>query len=304
METPRLDLRLLTLAALAMATATAPARGDETLRWKFTKGEKLTYRMVIKTASRPEPAGAIPAMSMTQTMEMTWLVKDVSPDGDAAMDQTVDRLVFEMTGAPGGDLRFDSDRAEKLEGAGAAVEPLFRGLVGSPVALAMTARGEVKDVKIPAKIVDALKSVPNAAAAGAMLTEEGFKSTTTQASLNLPAAPIARGHRWDETKHVDLPFGRMNMKVTYTYEGPSEAVDRISSTVAVDLDPKEGLPVSIKIGEQDSKGSFRFDNKAGRLKGSDLTQTLKMEIKAGDQQLVQVVETNVTLDLTGPAPAK
>jgi hypothetical protein len=298
MKTARLAVRLLTLAALALVPAWA--RGDETLRWKFTKGERLTYRMVQKTESRPEAGGAT---STTQTIDMTWEVKDVSPAGDASMDQTVDRIVFEMK-APGGDARFDTGQAEKAEGVAAALEPLFRGMVGSPIALTMTARGEVKDVKVPAKIVDAMKSVPGAAAAGGMLTEEGFKSMTTQASLNLPAQPVARGFTWDDAKHVDLPFGRMNMKVSYTYEGPTGPDDRIASRVAVDLEPKEGQPFTVKIADQEGKGSFRFDNKAGLLKGSEMNQTLKMEIKAGDQQLVQTVVTTVALDLTGNSPAK
>jgi hypothetical protein len=301
MKTPRLVVRLLTLAALALVPASA--RGDETLRWKFTKGEKLTYRMVQKNESRAEPPGAVPATTMAQTIDMTWEVKDVSPAGDATMDQTVDRIVFEMKG-PGGDARFDTGQAGKAEGVAAALEPLFRGMVGSPIGLTMTARGEVKDVKVPAKIVEAMKSVPGAAAAGGMLSEEGFKSMTSQASLNLPAQPVARGFKWNDTKHVDLPFGRMNMKVSYTYEGPTGPDDRIASSVAVDLEPKEGQPFTIKITDQEGKGSFRFDSKAGMLKGSEMNQTLKMEIKAGEQQLVQNVVTTVTMDLTGPPSSK
>ncbi len=300
MKTVRLGAFLL----IPMALASAPARGDETLRWKFTRGEKLMYRMVQKTESRPEPAGAIPATTMTQTIDMTWEVKDVSPAGDAAMDQTIDRIVFEMKGGPAGEMRFDTNQAEKAEGTAAVLEPLFRGMVGSPIGLTMTARGEVKDVKVPAKIVDALKSVPNAAAAGGMLSEEGFKSTTTQASLNLPAQPVAKGFKWDDAKHVDLPFGRMNMKVTYTYEGPTGPDDRIASSVMVDLEPKADQPFTIRIADQDGKGSFRFDSKSGLLKGSDMNQTLKMEIKAGDQQIVQTVATTVTLDLTGGPSTK
>jgi hypothetical protein len=300
MKTARLGVLLLIPAALT----TASARGDETLRWKFTKGEKLTYRMVQKTESRPEPGTPIPATTMTQTLDMTWEVKDVSPAGNAAMDQTVDRIVFEMKGNPGGDIRFDTGRAEKAEGTAAMLEPLFRGMVGSPIGLTMTARGEIKDVKIPAKMIDALKSVPNAAAAGGMLTEEGFKSMTSQASLVLPARPVAKGFKWDDTKHVDLPFGRMNMKMTYTYEGPTGPDDRIASSVAVDLEPKEGQPFTVKIADQEGKGSFRFDNKAGLLKGSEMNQRLKMEIKAGDQQIVQTVVTTVTMDLTGSPSSK
>ncbi|HWE37972.1 MAG TPA: DUF6263 family protein [Isosphaeraceae bacterium] len=298
MKTTRLGVLLLIPAALA----SAPARGDETLRWKFTKGEKLTYRMVQKTESRPEPGGAIPATTMAQTIDMTWEVKDVSPAGDATMDQTVDRIAFEMKG-PGGDVRFDTSQAEKAEGTAALLEPLFRGMVGSPIGLTMTARGEVKDVKVPAKLVDALKSVPNAAAGG-MLSEEGFKSMTTQASLNLPAQPVANGFKWDDAKHVDLPFGRMNMKVSYTYEGPAGADDRIASSVAVEFEPKEGQPFTVKIADQEGKGAFRFDSKAGLLKGSEMKQTLKMEIKAGEQQLVQTVVTTVALELTGPPSTK
>jgi hypothetical protein len=300
MKTARLGALLLIPAALA----TAPARGDETLRWKFSKGEKLTYRMVQKTESRPEPGGAAPATTMTQTLDMTWEVKDVSPAGDATMDQTIDRIVLEMKGGPAGEIRFDTNQAEKAEGVAATLEPLFRGMVGSPIGLTMTARGEVKDVKVPAKIVDALKSAPNAAAAGGMLSEEGFKSMTSQASLGLPAQPISPGFKWDDAKHVDLPFGRMNMKVTYTYEGPTGADDRIASSVAVDLETKEGQPFTVKIADQEGKGSFRFDNKAGLLKGSEMNQTLKMEIKVGDQQIVQNVVTTVTLDLTGSPSTK
>jgi hypothetical protein len=305
MSTARARVWFPAVLVIVAAVAAASAQADETLRWKFSKGEKLHYLVTQKTSSKAEVAGQKIDTLMTQDIETTWEVQDVDSSGAAVMDQTIERIVFAMTG-PGGEIKIDTKKDEKVEGPAASVAPLFKALAGNPCRLKMSARGEVSDVSIPAKLVEALKNAGPAAANNPLFTEEGFKRMLTQASLVLPDGAVAKGQTWKVTKSIPMAMiGTMVMDNVYTYEGPSDPADRISVAVKLDIQPKDGVPFEIKVTAQDSKGAFRFDRKAGVLRGSDLTQKMEMRITTNGQVILQNVDTATKMEqtqTTTPAP--
>jgi hypothetical protein len=298
MTTSRARVLFPAVLVIVAAVAVASAQADDTLRWKFSKGEKLHYVVTQKTSSTAVVAGQKIETLMTQDIVTTWDVQDVDSSGSAVMDQTIDRIVFAMTG-PTGEIKIDTKKDEAGEGPAASVAPLFKALAGNPCRLKMSARGEVSDVSIPAKLVDALKNAGPAAANNPLFTEEGFKRMLTQASLVLPEGAVAKGQTWKVAKSIPMPMiGTMVMDNVYTYEGPSDPADRISVAVKLDIQPKEGVPFEIKVTKQDSKGTFRFDRKAGVLRGSELTQNMEMRITANGQEIIQNVDTATKMEQT------
>jgi hypothetical protein len=287
--------------AVLLSTVVSTAAADTTLRWKFAPGQKQTYAMTQKTSMKMELQGNPVKTSYTQTTDITWEVKAVDKDGIADMVQTIDRVRFEMM-APTGKVDVDTAKESDAPGTPELMSKLFRSMAGSPFSMKMTPRGEVRDLTVPAKLVDAFK---NAGPAAQMVgSEESLKNLIGQSVVVFPEAGIAEGNTWQATRKLPMPFGTMVMDTTYTLEPPTGPVANIGINVKAAIEPKEGSPLEIKVTSQDTKGHYRFDNAAGNLKSSEVNQKMSMKLMAQGQEIAQDLESNVKMELKNPGESK
>ncbi|MGO9599925.1 MAG: DUF6263 family protein [Isosphaeraceae bacterium] len=296
MTTTPVRVRALLVVASALTLAATAARGDEPLRWKFNKGQALHYTLTQKVRSKSEVSGKTFEVLQNQETDMSWKVTGVDASGNAEMDQTMDRILLTVSG-PGNDTKFDT----KTEPAGE--EPpaakMLRGLVGSPIHMKMSARGDISGVTVPPKILDAFKSLGPAGGGGAMFSEDWIKKTTSQATIVLPEGPLVKGDTWKSNKSQPWPFGTIVLDTTYTFEGLTGADDRIGMVVNADIKaPPEG-PTTIKMLSSDGKGGVRFDPKAGVLRGSELNLKMTMQITVNGQAIKADVDTITHMDEKG-----
>ncbi len=297
------------IALLVLSAGAPAAQAQAKLRWSFTKGDAYNYAMTQQTETKVEVQGQSQETKIAQTLDMTWKVNEVLPDGSGEMVQTIDRVRFTLDAAFG-NLSFDTNDKADPEGALAAAAPIFRALVGAPIALKMSPRGEITEVKVPEKLLEALRNAgPAAMAAGNIGTEEGLKNLTSRSAMVLPEEAVAKGQSW--TSNIDLPlpnFGKMVMDNTYTYEGPAELdgkpVETIGLVVKVEIKPEDNAPIVMTVTEQDNKGAFSFDNAEGILRRSELNQAMKMGISAMGQEFVQEVKTSTKMELVPPGSTK
>ncbi len=99
-----------------------------TLRWKFKPGEVFRYESAQSTVSKfRDPSGQEVGQTLTLTMDLTWTVKEVDPQGEASLTQTIDRIRTTATMPYG---KFAIDSKDGLDAAGPA-GPLFKMLVGA-----------------------------------------------------------------------------------------------------------------------------------------------------------------------------
>jgi hypothetical protein len=283
----------LFVVAHALTHAAGAARGDEPLRWKFTKGQIIGYTLTQKVRSKSEVSGKTFEATQNQETDMTWKVTDVDASGNAEMDQTMDRIVLTVSG-PGGETKFDTKTKPAAEEPAPA--KLLRGLVGSPIHMKMSTRGDITNVVVPPKIVDVFKNLNPTGGGGAMFSEQWIKQITSQATMILPEEPLAKGHTWKSNKSIPMPFGTIVMETTYTYEGPDGADDRIGMVVKADIKPSRERPADIKLLSSDGKGEVRFDRKHGILQGSKLDLKMTMQITVNGQAVSADVETSTHMD--------
>lgn len=302
MKNARVLARFTTLLAMVTVLAPAGANAADSLRWKFSKGQKLNYTVTQLTAVKADIKGQAFETKIDQVMEMTWEVKDVDSSGTAQMDQTIDRIVYTMKAGGGVAVEIDTKKESAPEGPSAKLAAMFRGMTGSPTALKMSARGEVSDVKVSPKMVAAIQNSGAPAGATDAFSEKGLRDLMTQATIVFPEKALSRGDTWNQTKNVNMPFGTMVLDNTYTYEGPSDRTDKIGVAVKIAIEPKEDSPIAIKVASQDSKGVFHFDSNAGILRGSELTQKMRLQLKVADGELMQDVESTVKMEQAPKSP--
>jgi hypothetical protein len=161
---------------------------------------------------------------------------------------------------------------------------MYKALTEAEFELTMTNRGEIKDVKIPEKLLEALKNSPNSAALGDLTTPEGFKKMLSQSALVLPEKQPQPGEQSSTKTEVNLPTGgKQIVETTYRYDGTKD-IDGITCAV---FQPTLKMAYEgdnqPKIKEQESTGEILFNIEAGRLHSSKLDQSMAMEQAAGMQ---------------------
>ena len=301
-RTPRPGAPAALSFSLALAFGlglTAAGRADAaTLRWKFKAGEELHYQMVQKTVTAMKANGQDLKTTQDQTIDMTWKIGKVAEDGTAEIAQSIDRIRTKIDSAFGA-FAYDSDDPKPAEGPIAAgVIPTLKALVGATFRYKMSPRGELTDVKVPEGLIQQLKESSPAAGAVGMFSEEGLKNMIHESSLDLPVDDLAKGKAWSrQTKLPPSPVGLMSFDKTYTYEGPADGGEKIALSSKIALEPTPGSNLDVKLGAQEGKGDFVFDNAAGRVSNSSVTQRIEMVITVMNQQITNSTETSSSMKL-------
>ena len=236
--------------------------------------------------------------SLNQTNDLHWSVKNVAGDGVTDLSLTIDRVRIKVE-APGNSFEFDSQAGKDREGQIASpVIPMLKALVGAELTFKMNGRGELSEIKVPQKLLDALRQAGPAANAGGMAPEEGMKNMISQSSLTLAEGPLEKGKSWTQQAKVPVPMlGTLVMDKTYTFDGPSPkqaGLLQILVDTKVTLEPAADSNVAVKITSQKATGKFEFDPQAGRIVSSRVNDKLQMSLSEMGQELEQLTTDTVT----------
>jgi hypothetical protein len=302
MAVTRGKLGMVSVLALGIFFASAVARAETVLRYQFKQGETLPYTMEQKMKMDMKVGGKDVAMDMTQTIDMSWHIQSVDKEGKAKMVQKFDRLRFSMNG-PMVKVEYDSKDGKQPEGQiGKVLGPIMEALAGAEFSLTMDARGQISEVKMPEKVSEALKKIPGGGLGGGdLFSEDGIKHMIGEAGLILPEEAATKGKSWNKEVALKMPFGKMKVDNTSTYEGHTtrdgKQVEQIALKPKMTMEADGNAGLSAKLKSQDAKGTAYFDNKAGRLVESKMNQTLEMEFSVGGQTINQKVEGTMTVKL-------
>ena len=221
---------LIRLAGLSIIIGlVTTTSGAATLRWKFKPGEVLRYESAQTTLTKvKDPGGQEVASTLTLTMDLTWKVKEVDPQGGAAIIQTIDRIRTTAT-FPNGKFSFDSKESGD---ASSPAGPLFKMLVGTEFNFKMNSQGELSDIKLADQLLATLKGDNQPAGALGQFSEAGLKNMLVQMGVILTPRDINPGDTW--TRKLAIPAG-MNgetreIEQTYTL-GKPEATPKPLETI-------------------------------------------------------------------------
>jgi hypothetical protein len=293
------------LLALGVLCTGAQAQAQTLLRYKFKPGEKLRYQMEQKMNMVMTVTGREVTADMTQTIDMSWEIKSVDQNGKAKMTQKFDRVRFTMNGPPPiGKVEYDSKEGTMPAG---PFGPIFKAMAGAEFSAVMDPRGKVSDVKAPEKLAEVFKKLPGSGA-GEMLSEEGLKHMISQSGIILPEEAVAKGKSWEQKVDMKMPFGKIDVRNTFTYEGPTTRggakLEQIAIQPKANLEADPNAAIKLKLNSQEAKGTAYFDNAAGRLAESGMTQTMEMEVSVMGTDITQKIEQKISLKLQDKAEGK
>jgi hypothetical protein len=249
--------------------------------------------------------------TLTQTIDMDWQAKEVGADGVATLAVTFRRIKSKIESALGS---FDYDTKDPKAAGAAAASPvgtLVQALINAPFTCKMNPQGEISDVQVPESMVKAFRG---AGPAAGMFSEDGLKQMILQLGLKVPKDTVAPGDTWSQRSDVPMQaIGTQRIDRTFRYQGPDpkagKNLERIDLTTQVELrpDPKlEGIK-NVRTTAQEGKGTYLFDNSAGRVADSSVTEKLVMvgTVSAGgiNIDVTNGNETTTTMKLVPAADA-
>lgn len=280
----------MTSLALLVGFCSLTKAADTKLRWKFNQGQTMEVTMVQIIDQTTVMAGNESTSSNKSTTTMSWNVTDVATDGTATVENVINGYKMEVTIPGVGLVTVDSKTQPEPNTPAANIDAVMRPMLDTPLEQKMSPRGKIYDVTIPDSAVAGI-----AAASG--MNAQMLKDMSEKASIEFPAEPLNRGDSWTTTATTASPAGEIQLKTTYTYEGPMEGSDSIH-VIGVDLKMSFGegpnaQGAAITVTEQNNQGKLMFDNNAGRMIESSMNQDMTMKIVAGPTEITQMVKQQV-----------
>jgi hypothetical protein len=251
----------------------APAVGQESggtlYRWKLAEGDQFEIRMVQNTSTETVVDVRTVAQSSDMTLTLDWQVESVDEDGTARIRQTISaiqaRVVLPESDGPV-TVEYDSAN-ERHSGRAKQLADSFSRLIGQPVFVTMTSRGEITDVEIPEETMESLRQMPGSMEGRQAFSLESIREMFQASGTSFPEAAIGPGQSWKVSREFNIGTPHQLLRETTCTPGDNGRID-FSSTLSIrDIKPPdsdssvETTPWTIL--SQESGGHMVFDAEAG-----------------------------------------
>ncbi|HEY7475156.1 MAG TPA: DUF6263 family protein [Vicinamibacterales bacterium] len=308
------------VALVVLGTGASLSGQEGVLRYRWTKGEALRYRIVQETNAAMSGIPGIGEMNvrnvMTQIQQMT--ATDVAADGTATVQNKFESMRMEM-GTPMGTFVYDSTQPpdpnanEIIAQIGASMG----AMIGESVTVVMSSTGAIQKIEGMKPILEKLKKTAPQGAMGAlggldsMLTDDSMKGAFGQGFGSFPTTPVKAGDSWKHELAMPNPFGMMSIAMSFTLKGMEttggKETARIASTATIKAAPSATpppmpMPMTIQFSDGSGQGELLFDRKLGRTQKAtfETTMPMTMVMTAPDGQTLNIsalTKTNMTMEL-------
>lgn len=292
------------LATVLLVIVGGPNRQNPTtlLRWRLEQGQTLRYHLTQSSAMTVRAGDQTFRNAVDQALETTWTVRSVDSEGAAEIAMRVDRLQASMD-FPVGKVAFDSGvKTEPVGKLADDFEPVLRALVGAEIKFRLGPLGEVGEVRLPGAVNDAIHALGADRAAGGLVAGPNLRMLLAQSIPPLPGRGLDRGQTWTTRRSIPAAkVGATTLDSTFTYRGPETPpggpVETIDQAVRATFTPDPKSHIQARITDQAITGRFALDKAAGRLRSSNLSQSITLVSKVRDLNITQDVSTTASMTL-------
>jgi Family of unknown function (DUF6263) len=316
--------RMLTAAAAVLAVATSAAAQSVVLKYRWTKGDVLIYRVTLQTTGSatgvPGRDDVTTEQTLTQLIALT--VDGAAPNGVATIHETVNAIRSEVKTAKGTVVVDTATAADNSKDPVAdALSKLFGAVVGQSINMVLAPDGTVRSVEGGSRLLQRIHETvdpnagPEAAASSQALTaqysDQAIRTMLEQSFPKLPPQAIKQGDTWSGQLALGNPtIGRITAALTFTLKTVEGGADAERANVSIDMKltqnakpPASGpTRVSVALGDSHGEGDLVFDTAHGRIVRSsmrtDMPSTVSMAGPEGSPVMFKNrVKTNATMEL-------
>ena len=308
-------------AALVPGLSGSTAAQETTLRYRWTKGEEVRYRMSQEsTATISGLPGGMADMTIDTLMSqvMKSVVEDVAADGTATIRQVYESVRMEVN-SPMSRMAYDSTQKDNAS-MDPAAKGMFSVMIGESFLLVLSPSGEVQKVDGMSRIMEKVfQNLPQDPAAAAMLngirnsfSDDAMRATMSQGFLRFPDRALKIGDTWDSQFTVKNPMiGAITTSVNATLKGfegsGADQTARIVMKLAMKPDSAaepatNPMGLAIKMGDGTGEGEMVFNVAKGRQQRAvnRMNTSLTMSGSGPDgstMNMLTLVKATVTLEL-------
>jgi len=260
------------------------------LRWKWTKGQELTYKhsqkMIMEVAGQPIE------QLMGYTYSMT--VQDVTDAGDTTL--TIKYLAVVAKGTIPVEYDYDSEKDKEAPTEGPAA--MQAKMVGQSFTMKLDPLGRVTAVQGYDKVLEALmKGAPEdnpqmRMQLKQMYNDESFKGTMQQMFPPLPKDKVGKNDPWKTEFLVKVPMlGGMNFvqdsKITDLKDGNAHFDQDLKVEMKDKDNPLAGI---MELQEAKGKASAAFSTDKGCIVSQKQTMAMKMTVQGNPMTMTMTGE--------------
>jgi hypothetical protein len=292
-----------------------------TLRYRWTKGDRVRYRFTqqTSTATTGVPGFGDMTSDQTTTQTLSIVVDEVAADGSVILRQVFESVRIEVNTAMG-KLVFDSDNKDAATDNpfGKFLAGVMPAMIGESVRMRLLPNGAVQSVegmtRILEKMAAGLPQDRTAAAFGMLkngLSDEALSGVLSQGFAQLPDQPVKVGDTWTRQFDVNNPLmGNGTVSTTFKLEGVDKAGTFSIARIALKSTTKQTTapsapargPLSVQLNDGSGDGEQLFDLTNGRLERStqQITTPMTMSGPAPDGSqlsLRAITKSTMTMEL-------
>ena len=282
---------------MLVASAAQAAAQAVTLRYKWTQGDVLVYRNVVRSTTHATGGPRGPETfenTMSQTIKLT--VAAVNPaDGSATVRHSVEAVSIEVT-TPAGKFAYDSAKPvpPDADPRVIAMSKTVGGMVGEAISVTLAATGAVRRIdggaRVAQKLIDNLPRDPMSGGLAqnikGMLSDDALRAALEQSLSRLPEEPVNIGGSWTAEQAVGADAtGKLLGKSTFTLKAIDGAGDAQVARIAVALALRQedvassGAASTVKLGAGSrGEGEVTFNVARGRIETNSMRTELPSTI--------------------------
>lgn len=292
--------RFFLMAALIVIAVPVHAQD---LSWKFSTGDQFDIQIDQGTEVQTVVDRRVVEQTTQMGLTITWQVLNIKDDL-AIIRQTIDRVTVELTmpAEKGAETtRYDS-ALEKQQGNAKRMAKSFGPILGQPIEISMTPKGEIKKVKIPEATLESLRKMPGSVQGRKMFEEASVREMFSQAGLSLP-------NKGENTWQTSREF-KIGLPQTFRMTSDYSIVDGDTNPIQINLNgslelvedtgkrPADLEFENIELVSQKSTGKIAFDSEAGNCVSSNSETELKTRTRYRDMEVMATVNSLVNLTVS------
>ena len=321
MRSPKYVLAAALVCAGGAVASALVVRQDVTLRYDWTKGATLRYRMTQRTTSTISGLpGSEGGMTLEQTLGQVWkeAVEDVATDGTTTLRGTFESINVDMS-MPTGRVAYDTEHPESASDPGSMLKTMFANMIGESFTVVLSPAGVVQRVEGLTRLADKMfASLP--ASAGPMLggfrqvmNDDAMKQNMSQAYPSFPDRPLKTGDTWNDQVTTANPIGTMTISSASTLKNVAGAGDTQVATIASTLTLRQDsstpgagpMGLTVKLDEATGDRETLFNASRGRVERVTTNLTMPMSISGTSpdgtaMNMRSVIVSKTTLELLPP----
>lgn len=269
------------------------------LRWRLNQGEKLHFEWQVTVDAVSTVSKVVKKITNKQAMEFSWQVEGRDEEGNYRIAQKLERLQWKLFDADGREVVTYDSASDNPQGQARELHKLLGPLIGQPVQLALSPRGEIVSAAPSPEFQRVIEQMKNQESLLFAFSAEGLTQMFRQSLPLLPSEAVSAGSQWEQTSRYALAFGNVTQKNRYTLtqiatpSGDSSGDPAVTIDVTSELQWQPAPQQSLQLKEQHMQGKLLFDIRRGRLVRATVEQTLVTEDMYRDDKIVSRTQTKM-----------